>query len=322
MTNHRPGAFAHDVRRGMLWLAIGIFAISLQDPIIKAIMDGYPVSEAVIIRSLAALPIFAFLLWRSGAFRDLVRAEPGPLILRAGLFMVSYTLYFIAFPAMPLANVVALYFTAPLFVVALSPIVIGERQSRGRWIAVLIGFAGALVIAQPGVDGGVGLAALLPLGSAALYATGQLIARRVGSAAPATVMSTHQNSVFLLGAGIFAFVASPWAMPAGADGPAGFLLRAWEIPTAPDLLLLALCGPIAVVGTTFLTKAYRDAPPGAVTTIEYTLLLWAALWGFLFFAEIPTIATLLGAVLIVASGAYAMTRAVAPTTPEAQPSIS
>lgn len=322
MTTSSARGAAHTVRRGMLWLALGVFAISLQDPIIKAIMDGYPVSEAVVIRSLAAVPIFAVLLWRTGAFRDLLYAAPGPLLLRAALFMVSYTLYFIAFPAMPLANVVALYFTAPLFVVALSPLVVGERQSRARWVAVSIGFVGALVIALPGADGGVGLAALLPLGSAALYATGQLLARRVGSAAPATVMSTHQNTVFLLGAGIFALAASPWAMPAGAEGPAGFLLRAWEVPTAPDLLLLALCGPIAVAGTVMMTKAYRDAPPGAVTTVEYTLLLWAVLWGFLFFAEIPSPATIVGAALIVASGAYAMTRAAEPGPEGRQPSIS
>ena len=83
--------------------------------------------------------------------------------------------------------------------------------------------------------------------------------------------------------------------------------QAWPDPTA--LVLMILTGPIAVGGTVLLTKPYREAPPGAVTTIEYTLLLWAALWGFVFFGEVPGPATVIGAALIVASGAYAMTRA-------------
>jgi drug/metabolite transporter (DMT)-like permease len=80
------------------------------------------------------------------------------------------------------------------------------------------------------------------------------------------------------------------------------------VPTVEHLVLLALCGPIAVGGTIFLTKAYREAPPGAVTPIEYLALIWDSLWGLLFFAEVPGPATLAGAALIIASGIFAVTR--------------
>ena len=291
----------------MLILGFGTLVITLQDPIIKATMGTYPVAEAVTIRSLVALPIFFVLLHRMGGWRVAFEGNTRQSIIRALLFMVAYTTYFLAFPAMPLASVVALYFTAPLFVVLLSRPSLGERQSLSRWIAVLVGFAGAVVVAQPGT-GGIGWAALLPVSAAALYAFGQLMARRYGEGTSATVMSFHQNSVYLVGAMLFSFIAMPFATAPGATGSMAFLLRSWVMPDVKDLILLGLCGPIAVGGTILLTKAYREAPPGAVTPIEYMALIWATLWGFAIFAEIPSGATIVGAALIIASGIFAVTR--------------
>jgi drug/metabolite transporter (DMT)-like permease len=294
----------------MLTLGLGTLVITLQDPIIKALMGSYPVMEAVAIRSLVALPIFLVLLHRMGGWRVAFDGSTRQAVVRALLFMVAYTTYFIAFPAMPLADVVALYFTAPLFVVLLSRPYLGERQSLSRWLAVLVGFAGALIVAQPGT-GGIGWAALLPIIAAALYAFGQLMARRYGENTSATVLSFHQNWVYLVGAMTFSFIAAPFAAAPGETGSLAFLTRAWEVPDAKDLVLLALCGPIAVGGTILLTKAYREAPPGAVTPIEYMALIWDSLWGFLLFAEVPGPATIIGAALIIASGIFAVTRGAA-----------
>ena len=94
----------------------------------------------------------------------------------------------------------------------------------------------------------------------------------------------------------------------GATGSMAFLLRSWVMPDIQDLILLGLCGPIAVAGTILLTKAYREAPPGAVTPIEYMALIWATLWGFALFAEVPSGATIVGAALIISSGIFAVTR--------------
>ena len=153
----------------MLTLGLGTLVITLQDPILKSLMDGYPVMEAVTIRSVVALPIFLVLLHRMGGWRVAFLGNTRQAIIRAVLFMLSYTGYFLAFPAMPLADVVALYFTAPLFVVLLSWPYLGERQSLGRWIAVIVGFAGALEGNSDGGGVGVGNGAGLHLvGHAAL----------------------------------------------------------------------------------------------------------------------------------------------------------
>ena len=291
----------------MLTLGLGTLVITLQDPIIKSLMGGYPVMEAVAIRSVVALPIFLALLRRMGGWRTAFDGGTRQAVIRALLFMIAYTTYFLAFPAMPLADVVALYFTAPLFVVLLSRPYLGERQSLSRWLAVLVGFVGALVVARPG-SGGIGWAAFLPIAAAALYAFGQLMARRYGENTSATVLSFHQNWVYLVGALVFSFIAYPFAAAPGATGSLAFLTRAWVMPDTKDLILLALCGPIAVGGTILLTKAYREAPPGAVTPIEYMALIWDTLWGFLLFSEIPDAATIVGAALIIASGIFAVTR--------------
>ncbi len=300
----------------MLLLALGVLVIGVQDPIIKSLTGAYPASEALLIRSVAAMPLFAFLLWRARDIPALWRPKPAILVARASILLLAYTSYFLSFPAMPLANVVALYFTAPLFVVALSPLVVGERPTIARWVAVAVGFVGVLVIARP-TEGGIDPFILLPLIAGATYAFGQLLARRGSGQGTATLMAYHQNAVFLIGAAAFAVIAAPFAAAPGTDGPAGFLLRAWSMPDAPGLFLMAACGPIAVVGTTLLAKAYREAPPSAVVPLEYTLLLWAILWGFLFFGEVPTLPTLIGAILIVAAGIFAMTRPdAAPAVPE------
>lgn len=307
-----PGSQTRDAaRRGVLILALGIFVMSLQDPIVKGLAGEYPVAQAIVIRSLAALPIFAVLIHRAGGWRILTAGRPGILLLRGGILMASYTAYYLAFPVMPLANVVALFFTSPLWVVALSPLLLRERQGWQRWVAVLIGFVGALIAVQP-FGGGFGFAALLPVAAAATYALAMIFARRNDDAGSATVMAFHQNSVYLVGALAFTLLAAPFAVAPDVGGISGFLLRPWVMPDATALVLLLLTGPIAVGGTTLLTKAYREAPPGAVTVIEYTTLIWATLWGLAFFGEAPDAWTLVGAVLIIASGAFAMTRAIAP----------
>ncbi len=139
-------------------------------------------------------------------------------------------------------------------------------------------------------------------------ALAQLMARRYGGDTSATVMSFHQNTVYLVGAMLFSFMIMPFASAPGETGSLAFLTRAWAMPDATSLVLMAATGPIAVVGTILLTKAYREAPPGAIAPIEYLALLWAACWGFLFFDEVPSLATLVGAALIIGSGIFAITR--------------
>jgi len=295
-------------RLAMASLLAGIALFSVQEPIIKAMSGAYPVTETIAFRGVFALPVFTLLVAASGGLRLLLTERRWKLTGRGALMMLTYALYYLSLAELPITTATALWFTAPLFMVALSRVIVGERQALERWLAVLVGFGGVVVIVHP--SSGTPIAAVLPLAAAATYALAQLIARRVGEGIPAPVISWYQNSTYVVGALVLSLVLAPLRDAATSGGPTlAFLLRPWEMPTLRDGLLLALVGPVAGIGSTLIVRAYRSAPPGRVGVLEYTMMLWAILWSVLVFGEAPSWAELAGASLIAASGAYALLRA-------------
>jgi drug/metabolite transporter (DMT)-like permease len=285
-----------------------LFVFSLQDAVVKQVSGDYSLSQVITIRSLVALPILLVLVQLEVGWRAIFTPHFRSLVLRAGLMFGAYTTYYMAFPAMDLAYAVALYFTVPLFVTALAGPFLGERIGIKVWVALAVGFAGVLVILQPG-SGLFEWAALLSLLSALLYATSMLMARSIGVAQPASVMTFYQNGVFLVGALVIA-VCTHWLGIEDAGHPSiSFLVRPWIWPGTVDFLLIASCGVIASAGMLLLTNAYRISPANLVTPFEYTGILWAPLWGFLFFGEVPRWTTVAGAVLITVAGIFALREA-------------
>lgn len=294
--------------RGILYLCLGVFVFSVQDAIIKQVSGAYALTEVVFIRSLVGIPILYFMVLREAQWRSLLWANKRALSLRALIMMGAYTAYYMAFPALPLADAVALYFTVPLFMTALAGPVLGEHASWKVWAAVLLGFVGVLIMLQPG-SGLFEPAALLSLLSAALYGTAMLMARRMGQTLPASVMAFYQNAAFFLGAGIGALCLMALGIHDATHPSLKFLVRPWTIPTLTDALLVGSCGVVAAIGTLLLTNAYRVAKTSTVTPFEYTGMFWAPLWGFLFFAEIPRLPTLAGAAIVTVAGLLAMHQA-------------
>lgn len=284
-------------------LCVGIAIFSAQDAVIKALSGGYPVHEALVLRTVVALPILLVMVRRAGGLRGAIPARV--LIGRGAILLVAYTSYYLALPAMPLASATALYFTAPLFLAALAGPITGEPAPRSTWAAVGIGFLGVVVMVRPG--GGLFVpAALLPVLAAAAYAASQLLARRL-NAAPAATMSFYQNAAYLVGAFLLAAVTRPFAHLAHDDPSVAFLVRGWAVPTPRDLALLALCGPIAAFGSPLLSNAYRRAG-GAIAPFEFTALVWSIILGLVVFGDAPGVGELVGAALIVGSAGYAVTR--------------
>lgn len=295
----------HQPARGILYLCVGVFVFSLQDAIIKQVSGAYPLTEVVGIRSMVGVPILLLLVHLEVGWRTLLRAPIVALVLRAAIMLAAYTAYYMAFPALPLADAVALYFTVPLFMTALAVPYLGEQVTWKVWAAVMLGFAGVLITLQPGV----GLfepAALLSLLAAALYGAAMLMARKMGVHQAASVMAFFQNAVFLAGSVLAALLISASGAHGVQHPSLNFLVRPWVMPTLVDGLLIASCGVIAAVGTLFLTNAYRVAKTSTVTPFEYTGILWAPLWGFLFFDEVPRLTTVTGALVIGVAGLMAM----------------
>jgi drug/metabolite transporter (DMT)-like permease len=300
---------------GMAALAAGIFIFSTQDAIIKSISGDYAVTQAIVVRSLVSLPILAAMVHYEAGLRSLVSLHFWALSARGLIQIVSYTTYYMAFPALPLAEAIALFFTSPIFVTLLAGPILGERVTLKSWVAVFIGFAGVMLILRPG-GGLFEPAALLSLVSAAAYGSAMILARKLGVSAPATVMTFYQNGVYLLGALVIAAICAALGLTKLGHPSLDFLVRPWVTPTLWDLGLMAACGVIAAVAMFLLTYAYRLAEANVVTIFEYTGMIWAPLWGFLFFAEIPRWTTVLGMLLIVAAGLFSLSGAAAAKAPE------
>jgi drug/metabolite transporter (DMT)-like permease len=291
--------------RGILYLCLGVFVFSLQDAIIKQVSGAYPLTQVVVIRSLVAFPILLALVMREVGWRALFGNDLGALILRALIMFVSYTAYYMAFPALPLADAVALYFTVPLFVTALAGPFLGEHSGWRVWAAVLLGFMGVMVMLQPGT----GLfepAALLSLLSACMYGISMLMARKLGSTQPASVLSFYQNVGFFVGALMTALALSVLGIEHATHPSLAFLVRNWMWIPLDDLLLIGASGVVAATGMMFLTSAYRLAQANKVAPFEYTGILWAPLWGYVFFQETPRLTTVAGAAVIVMAGLLAL----------------
>jgi drug/metabolite transporter (DMT)-like permease len=289
---------------GILSLCLGVLVFSLQDPLVKSVSRGYPVTEVMAIRAVVALPILTALVGADVGLKALLSKRFGMLTLRAFLQFSSYTIYYLAIAALPLADAIALYFMAPLFILTLAGPFLGEHISRRTLATVLIGLVGVLAMLRPGL-GLFEWASLLSLGSALLYSLSQLMARRIGDTESGTVMAFYQNGAYLSGAIVLASVFHAVGVTHAAHPSLDFLVRPWAWATAPDLLKMAACGVVASAGMILLSQAYRMAPANRVATFEYTGILWSPLWGFLFFAEVPRGMTVLGALLIIGAGLLA-----------------
>jgi drug/metabolite transporter (DMT)-like permease len=293
--------------KGIFCLTVGIAVFSVQDVIIKLLSGGYPVHQAMVIRSLTALPLLFLLVVLDGGVRSLNSKRRGLLIVRGLIMFTAYTSYYLGLAALPLATCVALYFTAPLYITMLSVVVLGETVGRRRWAAVAGGFVGVLIMVRPGTEV-FDWASLLPLFAGLAYAVSQIITRKLGEVERATTMSFYGNGVFLSGGALLAGLFGAGGLASEEHASLAFLVRGWALPTTIDFLLMAACGVVAAAGLTLLTQAYRVAPANMIAPFEYTALLWGTLYGWLLWQELPSATTWAGIGIIVASGLYVLYR--------------
>lgn len=286
---------------GIASLCFGVMIFSTQDAIIKHLSGDYPVTLAIVVRSLVALPILLTLVHFECGLRSLLSRNYKPLLFRGLILLVSYTTYYMALPALPLAEAIALFFTAPIMVNILAGPLLGETVSPRTWAAVACGFIGVLVILRPG-SSIFEAAAFLSLISALTYALSMVLARKLGGTEPSSVMTFYVNGVYLAGAALIALGFQLVGIVKLGHPSLDFLVRPWSFPGTWDLFLMGLCGIIAAVAMSLLTHAYRMAEANLVAVYEYTGMIWGPLWGFLFFQEVPRITTAIGMALIIAAG--------------------
>ena len=291
---------------GILFISAGIAIFSVQDLILKLLSGTYPLSQAMVLRSLTALPLMV-LITRAydGTLRTLWTPHIGAMLARGLLSFTAYTAYYLALAALPMPTTVALYITAPLIITILAVLFLGESVSWQRWGGVLVGFVGVLLIIQPGGNL-FDWAALLPVFCAFAYGGSMVLARSMGRVSTAAAMAFWGNVVFL----VCALALSAWFGPGGhADAlhpSLAFLTRGWSAPSVTDFALMCACGLIAAVGLTLLTEGYRIGQSSIVAPFEFRFIFWGLLWGWPFWADLPDALGWAGIALIIGSGIYVL----------------
>ncbi|MDF1727258.1 MAG: DMT family transporter [Sulfitobacter sp.] len=306
---------ANQNRAGLaiLSILIGMLAISLNDMLIKQLSGGYALHQIVFSRSAIGILLSLILVKLEGGFHMLKTSQPGLHVLRGVLIVVSNMTFFVALAALPLAEATALFFVAPLFITLLSIPLLGEKVGPLRLGAVAVGFVGVVIMQRPWASSDAlevsRLVLLLPIVAAITYALNQLMTRRLGVTAKASVLSVYIQAMFIVvSLGFFAVAGDGRFVDASSNASLSFLLRAWVWPAPGDTwVFLALGLNSAVIGYC-LSQAYRLGDAATVAPFEYVLLPMAVFWGFVVFGELPAFEVWIGIALILAAGLFVFLR--------------
>jgi drug/metabolite transporter (DMT)-like permease len=271
---------------GIGLMLLGVFMFSFGDALGKYLVSSYAVGQLLWLRACAALIALSPLIWRSRAqFFQLER--PKLQAIRILLSTLEVAAFFLATVYLPLADVTTYYLACPIFVTALSGLVLRERVGWRRWSAILVGFAGVLIALRPSAQT-VSWPAMIALGGSISFSLLLLITRSL-RATPDIVMATTQFvGTFILGA-----LMSPFG---------------WVTPSVGSLALFAAAGCISVTALICVNRSLKLAPASVVVPYQYSMIIWAVMFGIAAYGDVPQSATLIGAAIIIAAGLYIFLR--------------
>jgi drug/metabolite transporter (DMT)-like permease len=294
---------------GILCVVGAVSCFSTQDALIKWISGSYPLHEVVLARACLAAVLTLGLMRLEGGLRLLRSRRPLMHGARGLLLVTANSCFFLALAVMPLADATALFFVAPLLITTLSALFLGEPVGPRRWMAVLAGLVGVVVMVRPGADV-VNLVALLPLGAAGAYAAMQIVTRRLGVTDRASTMAFYVQMTFIAVSAAMWLVAGDGRLARAGNPSLEFLLRAWVVPDRGDLGLLGAIGVLNAAGSYLVAQGYRISEPAVAAPFEYAAMPMAVTYGVVMWGDWPDTTAWVGITLIVSSGLYVLHREV------------
>jgi drug/metabolite transporter (DMT)-like permease len=286
---------------GVTTIVATALAMSFGDALVKHVSSDFTVWQIYVLRSLLAIPLIVAILRLGPRPARLWPRSAGWAGLRSLLLMLMWLAFYAALSVLSLPVVAAAYYTAPLFITLFSALIAGDAVGTRRWIAILSGFGGVLVILQPGGEAFSWLT-LLPILSAVFYALAAIVTRTRCAEERPLVLSLMLNVAFLLTGAIGSAVILLWAPSAGVVAASPFLLGGWSAMEALDWQIIAMLAILIVAISAGVAKAYQCAPPAIVATFDYSYLVFAAGWSFAIFSELPDVPTVAGMILIAGAG--------------------
>jgi len=264
-------------------LAMGAWAaFSLQDAIVKYLVVTLPVPEVLFTRSLVIVALACLLAKRADLASMAAWRNSAAIAVRSAAIFLAWLAYYRASRSLQLAEMITFYFAAPLFVVAMSGPLLRETVGAGRWLATMVGFGGVVIAADP--TGAASLTpALLALLAALCWAVATLLARSMTRGISTATMMLGSNLAFALACGALAPTLFVW-------------------PDGRSLALMAALGCVGGLGQYLWFEGIRRAQASLLAPLEYTMLAYAIVWGWLIFGDLPGRRTLTGAAIILVSG--------------------
>jgi drug/metabolite transporter (DMT)-like permease len=278
---------AGGARTGILLMLAGMLMFSLNDAMGKMLVSTYSIGQVLLIRSVAALIVLAPFLYRQGRAHILEVERPWLQLFRVFLSTFEVFCFYFAVSYYPLADVMTFWLACPIYVAALAPFLLGEHVGWRRWSAIVIGFIGVVIALQPaGREFGAAtiVSIIGPVAFAAFIVSGRSL-----RATPDTTLVFWQ----IIAALVAGIVLSPFH---------------WVTPSLTDVCLLGLLGVVAMAAHMLVNRALKLADASTLAPLQYTLLFWAVIFGFIFFGDAPNVSVYVGAALIVAAGIFIVLR--------------
>jgi drug/metabolite transporter (DMT)-like permease len=293
-----PAASREDIRRGIFFVIASVFIFAAVNALVKWLTVEYPVTEIVFFRCMFSLIPTFYLVATHGGITQLRTHRFGEHFARSMMQFTGMLCIFTAFRLMPLADAIAITFASPLFLTVMSIPILGERVGIHRWGAVLVGLIGVIWMVQPG-PGILESGAIFALANAFISASVTIAMRRMSLTETSTTLVFYQ----IVLTAMFSILLLPFG---------------WVTPTWTDTALMALVGIGSGVGQYWWTQGFRYAPASVAAPFSYMSMIWAVLFGYLVWGDVPTLALLGGAAVVVLSGIYILYRETVRRVPQAE----
>lgn len=271
---------------GILYMIAGLGLLACMDAAMKWLTADYNVLQIVFARGFFGfIPVLTFAWFTQGGVRQLIRwKHPKQLTVRAIISFFAFTSMVYAFSLMPLAEAVSISFSIPLFIILLSYFFLKENMTFYRWLALIGGFIGMMIIVRPGV-GVFQMGAIYAVIGSVFFATFRVVTRAMGDKENTLVMS---------------FTAALAWCALGSI----FLFGSYAIPTQFDFVIFMMVGILGGLAEILITHGSRIAPASLLAPFHYTLLVWAIFFGYLIWGDLPTGYTLFGASIVIISSIF------------------
>ena len=287
--------------KAVAFVLLGMFCISVNDVIMKSLSPTYALHQLVFIRAAVSLVIIvpSILIWQD--IKVLQTKKPGMHALRGSLIVFANLLFFAGLASLPLAEASAVVFVSPVLVTVFSHYFLKERIGMWRWIAVIIGLTGMILVVQP-FGATLETAYLWPLGAAFCYAAFTITTRFLGKTDSVASLAVYSTAAFLVASVLMGLALGDGSFSNTGNPNLEFLLRGWRSPEDIDWMPFIAIGGLSAIIALAMAAAYRLGEASFLAPFEYVNLPLVLLWGFLAFGDFPNALSLVGMVLIIAGG--------------------